>query len=839
MATRYSGYAGRLLDVDLTTRTQRPWPLGDAILENCLGGKVLGARILWDELEAGIDPLSPGNILVFTTGPLTGSGAPSSSRFNVSTRNVLTGGVLSANCGGEFGVFLKRAGYDGLVVRGRSETPLWLAIDERGARFLDARHLWGLTTEEVRRGLPDKVGHLAIGPAGENLVRFACIMSGERALGRGGCGAVRGSKNLKLITATGGKRFPPHDPDGFREVVRRWVSILRGHSITGRQLPRYGTAALVNATNATCILPTRNFQAGTFDRADEVGGETLAERHLVRNDGCISCPIRCGRVVRRRDEETKGPEFETIGMFGPNVVNDDLGRIIEWNWLSDALGMDTISLGSTLATAMELKEGGKFPELPVGFGDHGRMEDLIRDVALRRGVGDEIAEGSLRMARRRGAPELAMQVKGLEFAAYEPRAAVGHGLGYAVSNRGGCHINGGYLVFFEALGPLNIDPYTPLAKPALCVFQQNTFDAVAAAGGCIFTTYAVIPDVPAWAINPHGLSARLVNRVLQGARFLLGGQGRMSPDGMPFHLPLLPHTRAIAAYTGMKMNLGLFTAVGERGYTLERLINLREGLLGETDTLPPRLTDEPQRADAPQSKVPLREMLPVYYQVRDWDASGVPTPRLLEKLGLRDAATLAAQIAADPDSFRSRRTHLQEREDRVLRAQLDRAQGWTAEAGQHREEWRRAFEHARRRDRAARVRRSTFAIDSAACRACGICAGKCPAGAIAWQRTERARIDPAACVRCGVCAGACPPHFDAVRLEEAPAAEDRSAVLLRVIDEKCSKCGLCFEACPVGAIDWAKGRLAVIDPETCVACGRCLAACPPKWAAVERTVRWA
>jgi aldehyde:ferredoxin oxidoreductase len=838
MATRYAGFSGKLLDVDLGARTWSERPLGDRLAELYLGGKALAARILWEELEPGIDPLSPANVVVVTPGPLTGSGAPASSRFNLSTKNVLTGGILSANCGGTFGVHLKRAGWDGLVVRGRAEAPTWLAIDERGARFLDARHLWGLDTDTVQHDLSPKLGRLTIGPAGEQLVRFACVMSGHRVLGRGGTGAVLGSKLLKLVTVSGGRRHEPHDRAAFGRTVRDWVATLRGHSITGRQLPRYGTAALVNGTNATNTLPTRNFRSGHFDGADEVSGETMAERHLARNDGCLSCPIRCGRVVRHEGRERKGPEFETIGMFGPNIANAKMPNIIRWNLLSDALGMDTISLGSTLATAMELRERGLFPELPVTFEDHAAMDRLIEDVAWRRGVGDELAEGSLRLAERRGAPELAMQSKGLEFAAYEPRGAVGHGLGYAVSNRGGCHINGGYLVFFEALGPVNIDPLTPLAKPALTVFQQNTMEAVAAAGGCIFTTYAVIPDAPAWAVNPHGWQARLANEVLKLTRFALGGQGKLSPNALPFHLPLLPHTKALEGYTGIKTNLGLFSAVGERSYTLERLFNLREGLLAETDALPPRLTDELQRANEPRSRVPLAEMLPVYYQVRDWDAAGIPTRRLLEKLDLQDAAGLADEVRHDPERFRSRRRALREREGEVLRAGLAEARQWLEQATVRREAWREEAGRVRAAAWALRVRRASFAIDPDRCRRCGICAGRCPVGAIAWRRTERAVIDPAKCIRCGVCADVCPPHFDAVRLVATPPGEDRTRRVYRVLDDKCEKCGLCFKECPVpGAISWRKGELAVIHDERCVACGRCRDVCPPKFGAVELVTR--
>lgn len=830
MATGFAGYAGRILDVDLASRTWGLYPVPDGAREQFLGGKALAARILWDLIEPGIDPLSPKNVMVFTTGPLTGSGAPAASRFNCSCKNVLTGGIISSNCGGDFGLHLKRAGYDGLIVRGRADRPTWLEIDEREVRFLDARHLWGLDVEAVQAELPPKAGHVVIGPAGENLVRFAAILSGERVLGRGGVGAVMGSKNLKVVTVSGARRMRFHDPKGFGEALKKWVRALQKHSITGGQLPRYGTAAMVTGTNATRTLPTHNFQRGQWEHAHEIGGDVMAERDLVMNDGCTSCPIRCGRVVAHAGKHMKGPEFETVGMFGSNIENRDLKRIYDWNRLCDLLGMDTISLGSTLAAAMELKERGLMPDLPVAFGDHAAMDDLLHDIAWRRGIGDALAEGSMRMAARYGAPEVAMHSKGMEFAAYEPRAAVGHGLGYATSNRGGCHLNGGYLVFFEALGPVNIDPLTPLAKPALAIFQQNTFEAVAASGGCIFPTYAILPDMPAWAANPHGAGARLFGEVLKMSRRVLGGQGRMSPNSLGFHLPLIPHTRSIETLTGMRMRLGSFTAVGERGFTLERLFNLREGLTAEDDALPKRLTDEPQRLDRPDTVVPLKEMLPVYYQVRDWDARGVPTRRLVRKLGMDWAEPVVEALEQDPAAFKGRRTAVFARESEVLREVLASTRDWQRRADGEREALRAAFLRERAVARAGRIRRSTFRVDEARCQQCGLCAKACPVDAIRWSEGAVAFIEQDQCIRCGECWVACPPHYDAVVPEDA--AEDRTAVAYRVIDEKCERCGICFKKCPVDAIAWQKGELARIDDALCVACGRCEAVCPPKWAAI-------
>jgi ferredoxin len=612
------------------------------------------------------------------------------------------------------------------------------------------------------------------------------------------------------------------------------VHVLRSHSITGEQLPKYGSAGLVSATNATNTLPTRNFQKSHFEFAEEISGEHLADKYLLTNDGCSSCPIRCARVVKHDGKAVKGPEFETVGMFGSNIDNRDLPNILEWNWLADQLAMDTISLGSTLATAMELKQQGRFPELPVSFGHFEGMEQLMRDIAHRRGIGDELAEGSFRLAIRRGDPELSMHAKGMEFAAYDPRGAVGHGLGYATANRGGCHINGGYLIFFEALGPVNVDPHTTKGKPELAVFQQNFLEAVSACGGCTFPTYSVVPDLPKCLANAHGTVARLLNKTLQASGFLLHRQGKLKPTSLGFHLPLIPHTNAIEALTGMRMKLGTFTAVGERGFTLERLFNLREGMTTRDDSLPRRLTHEPQDPKRPETVVPLAEMLPVYYEVRDWDAKGVPTPALVSKLSLDFARPLVDELQADPDARVGIRRGWLDRGDVVIQRLLIESRRVAEDSAQRRDELERDFDRAQATEWAARVRRAEFRIDPARCRKCGICAGKCPVGAITWERGGLAAIDPAKCIRCGVCAQVCPPHFDAVVMPDAPADADRSNVRYRVIEDKCRQCGACFKPCPVGAIAWKIKEKAVVDADLCVACGRCFQKCPTKFAAIEK-----
>lgn len=632
MTSKYSGYMGKFLDIDLSNKKIGDYDINDKEREQYLGGKCLAAKILWDNLSPGIDPLSEKNIFVVTTGPLTGSGAPQTSRFNCSTKSPLCDGIISSNSGGDFGFRLKKAGYDGLILRGKAEGPTWVEITEENVLLKDASHLWGLDTEKAQEGLDKQTGALVIGPAGENQVLYACVISGERASGRGGVGAVLGSKNIKLITAKGSKSIPCHNKEKFKKQIRSWTKMLNKHSVTGGKLPKYGTANLMNPCNETNTLGTRNFQHGNFKDAKDVSGEELAEKHLTKNWGCTSCPIRCSRAVKYKEKEIKGPEFETMGMFGPMIENNKIEHIIEWNYLCDLYGLDTISTGSTIACAMELSELGHLPKFPCAFGKPDGISELLKDIAYKKGHGKMLAEGSKRLAANLGRPEVAMQTKGLEYAIYEPRSSVGHGLGYATSNRGGCHLNGGYLIFLEALGAVTMDPYTPHAKAGLTAVQQNLMEAVSASGNCIFSTYAIVPDIPKFLYNRKGFTGWIVSEVMKLLRFPLRFLGLLRPWMVPIHVPLIPHSKVVSSFTGMNMHLGNLLAVGERGFTLERMFNMREGLSKTDDSLPPRLTEEPQQSDNPKSKVPLAKMLPAYYKVRGWDGDGRPSRRLLKKL---------------------------------------------------------------------------------------------------------------------------------------------------------------------------------------------------------------
>jgi len=621
--------------IDLSNGKIEPFPISREYFKKYLGGKTLAARLLLDLMPAGLDPLDPAAVLIINTGPLNGTGAPSSSRFNMSFKNVLTGGIASSNCGGSFGVMLKRAGYDGLIITGKSDSPCRIEIVDREISIISAIELWGMDTEKTQEELPARHGKLVIGPAGENLVRYASAVSGERIAGRCGGGAVLGSKKVKALNAFGTGLPPVFNPEKFNRFVKKWISFIRNHPMTGDALPHYGTMGLVNKANASGALPTHNFKYGFCEDADKVSGETLAETLLTRNGGCVSCPIRCERRVMRDGKEIKGPEFETSGFFGPNIDASDLKEIIELNYTCDLLGMDTISAASSIAFAMELKERG-MADFGAEFGDTSNLNGILSKIARREGIYSDLAEGSKWMSGKYGGAEFAMHSKGLEMASYEPRRSIGMGLGYAVSNRGGCHLNGGYLALLESVGVLSIKPQKTGAKAELTVFMQDALEAVSAAGFCLFTAQTFIPSI-FFDLGPNHFVTRLTGKILSSTgpmvRLILAIKSALRFNSFF----LLPHAEAIRLATGLPMFTGSFLTLGERSYNLERLFSVREGLGSKDDSLPDRLTKTPQNPSRPDTVVPLEKMLPAYYKVRDWNKDGKPSTKKLKSLGIEYA----------------------------------------------------------------------------------------------------------------------------------------------------------------------------------------------------------
>ena len=635
MLTKYAGYMGKVMMVDLTTETVSEYPWSDEQRELYLGGKIMAARILCDHLTGKETAFSEENWVVISTGPLTGTGAPSSARFNVSGLSPQTGILASSNCGGSFGLHLKKAGYDALILKGKCHGRKWLEINEDRFIFHDADDLWGMKTGECQEKLSEltgkkKFGRLCIGPAGENLVKYASIVSEERSAGRTGLGAVLGWKGLKAITATGTKTVPVHDKEKCTAWCKKWFAYLQSHPLTGSQLPKMGTAGLVSSMQLRGLLSTKNYSAGQYEHFEAVSGERLAEEFNITNKGCLTCPIRCARTVQVHGKSVKGPELETLGLLGGNIENNDLQKILDWNAQLDELGMDTISTANTIAWAMEANEKGLWDN-GLRFGNAAELSALFEDIAHRRSIGDELAEGSKRLSEKYGGKEFAMHSKGLELAAYEPRRAVGQGLGYAVSNRGGCHLNGGYLVILEGLG-LNVDTQTPKAKADFTMLFQDLMETISASGQCLFTSYAFFPGF--LLTNPNGILTQTVNK----AATHVGGAVRLinkCPRIAALHLPVFHHTKMIRLATGMYMDFGKYIQIGERGYTMERYINCKFGISSANDKLPKRLTHVPQDPKNPKTKVPLETMKKTYYAARGWDKNGIPTEATLRRLKIK------------------------------------------------------------------------------------------------------------------------------------------------------------------------------------------------------------
>ena len=592
-----NGWMGKILEVDLTTSTVSERPLDMEMARQYLGGRGLGARLLWDEVGPGIDSLSPQNVLIFTVGPLTGTGYQTSNRFSVSTLSPQTGTVLDANSGGFWGMQFKKTGYDGLIVRGRAEKPVYLEIKPDGVTFHDATALWGQRVMAVTKALgqnDNKRNVLCIGPAGENLNRIAAIMNdGQRSLARGGPGAVMGSKNLKAIVVEGKDRPGIDDQERFKFLLYETRKLIRQSPLTSQALPEFGTVVMMNIVNSVGALPTRNHRETQFEGAEAISGETLTEKYLEKNASCWACPIACTRITRTEKVEGEGPEFETCWAFGAECGCDDMEAIIEANYLCNELGMDTISAGSTIACAMELSELGLL-DSDLRFGRADLLAQTVVEMGERRGLGAELADGSLRLATKYGRPDLSMSVKGMEMPAYDPRGMQGQGLLYATSNRGGCHMRGNMLGL-EVLGlPKLIDRFQVQGKSSYVILHQNVAAAIDSLVVCKFTNMAASEEYFA---------------------------------------------RVLAAVSGMDFSTGELIRVGERVYNLERLYNNRQGFTRADDTLPPRLLNEPSPDGPSKGWVShLEPMLEEYYRSRGWDQQGVPKPRKLEDLGLAELA---------------------------------------------------------------------------------------------------------------------------------------------------------------------------------------------------------
>ncbi|HBX71290.1 MAG TPA: aldehyde ferredoxin oxidoreductase, partial [Chloroflexi bacterium] len=538
------GWNGKILEIDLTTQMVDEQPLDKEMARLFLGGRGLGARLLWDLVGPGVDPLSPENVLIFATGPLTASGAQTSNRFSVSTKSPLTGTVLDANSGGWWGMQFKRTGYDVLIVRGKSEKPVWLEITPAGVAFNEAAELWGKGVFETTAALGqnnNKRNVLCIGPAGENLTLMAAIMNDrERALARGGPGAVMGSKNLKAIVVAGSEKNQPADKEKFKFMLYETGKLIKASPLTSQALPEFGTAVVMNVMNEIGALPARNFQQSQFEQAEAISGEALTDTILVKNQACWACPIACTRISKTEAGEGEGPEYETTWSFGAQCGVGDLEAIFEANMVCNDMGMDTISVGSTIGCAMELAERGLI-DTELQFGRADLLAKTVREIALRQGLGDEMAEGSYRFAEKYGHPELSMSAKKLEMPAYDPRGMQGQGLLFATSNRGACHMRGNMLGPEVLALPRLIDRFANQGKAGIVANHQNTSAVIDSLVLCKFTNMAVSVEFFA---------------------------------------------RLLTAVSGLEFSADDLMKVGERTWNMERLYNLREGFSKVDDTLP-------------------------------------------------------------------------------------------------------------------------------------------------------------------------------------------------------------------------------------------------------------
>ena len=592
---------GQSLIVNLSKNSSTTKPISDKTIQSYLGGRGLAVKLFTDDVESKINlnPLSEENELVFATGILTGTIVPTSGRLALVTKSPLTNTIFFSNTGGHFAPDMKKSGYDALIIRGKASTPKYLVINGENIEIKDANKLWGLNTretlDELKKLEGEKIHILVIGAAGENLVSFASIMNDgdHRAFGRGGVGAVMGSKNLKaIVVKKQTKKIPVANAELLKKLVKPAMDKIKLVPITRAALPMFGTASLVNLINEIGMLPTRNFQEGYDERAEQISGEEIRNSILQESEGCFNCPIRCGRMTKVGGSHGKGPEYESL-LLGTNTGIYDLETVTKANYECNLLGLDTITTAGTISCAMELVEKGILSEPDIKFGNKDILVPLIRKIANKEGIGIELAEGSRKFAEKYNHPEFSMSVKGLELPAYDPRGAYGHALGYATSNRGGCHLTG-YLAAMEIFAaPKKIARHSTAGKSDLLVLKQHQSAIEDSLVVCAFA---------GWAVD------------------------------MEFYV------RFLKAVTGLEdtFDVTQLMKVGERIYNLERMYNIREGLSPSEDTLPKRFLEEGLEAGYRKNpKVPLAQMLKDYNNVRKWDERGVPTPKKLKELNLK------------------------------------------------------------------------------------------------------------------------------------------------------------------------------------------------------------
>jgi aldehyde:ferredoxin oxidoreductase len=608
------GYMDSILEVNLKTGAITRSRLDDETKRSLLGGSAVAAKLFLERSSLNADPLSPANTLFIMTGPLTGTTFPGVSRFAVCAKSPLTGIWGESTCGGYFGAQLKFAGYDGIIFTDAAPKPVYLFIDDGKVELRDASHLWGkgiyAVTDELQKEAGKKFEVLSIGQAGEHLVKYAAISNnGIHFAGRVGMGAVMGFKKLKAIIVRGEAKVELSIPEEAKELRKELNKKTREH-MTAQSLKELGTDATMSMGMMTGDIPIKNWEIGEdLEFGEKLGGHTLTDKYLIRSFACYSCPIACKRVVKvsegpyRTEEEIPGPEYETCAAFGTMLLNKDLAAIIRANYLCNDYGMDTISCGATIAFAMECYEKGLLsPQdtkgLKLNWGNIEAVIELLPKIALREGIGNLLAEGSREAARQigKGADKLTVEIKGLEVPMHDPRGFHGMGLGYAVSNRGACHlqhmdlyIEQGMTTYAEAGLEDDYSAQTSEGKAKMHYLSENLGVLASAAPICVFALGCITAD---------------------------------------------DFTSMLRVTTGFDYTLNELLECGERIWLLKRKINNLMGVTREDDRLPLKILSPVKEGAAAGSVPDIEKMLSEYYELRGLDDRGIPKRETLEKAGL-------------------------------------------------------------------------------------------------------------------------------------------------------------------------------------------------------------
>ncbi len=568
------GWTGKIVIIDLTDSRITQTKSNTAILHSFIGGRGLGVKLYCDVIDPGIYPLAPENILIFATGPLTGTASPMSGRHVMVSKSPLTGTIFDSSSGGFFGKELKFAGIDALIIKGKAQQPVYISIINDAIDILPAEKLWGENVRSCIHKLSPQGRVACIGRAGERLVTIANVMNDYfHACGRGGLGAVMGSKNLKAVVVKGDQRPTIADEEGFERARQDALRLIKAGPVASKGLSTYGTSALVNLMNYMKILPTRNFQNSEFGGADRVSGEFIKEHYDIKGHACYNCIIACKHIIKSGAlEGHEIPEYETLWAYGPDSNNTDMDAIIRANRLCNDYGIDTISSGSTIAAYAEIMNE-----------DITELSELVKKIGENEGLGKELGRGSKALAGSYG-KDVAMHAKGLELPGYDPRGVLGMALAYATSNRGGCHLRA-YMVAPEILGkPKKIDRLTFSGKAGLVQIFQNEMASLDSLVLCKFASFAVSEE---------------------------------------------EFANLLSSATGIDYSTEEFLRCGERIWNLERLFNIRAGFTRKDDTLPERLF-----GSGGINREEFERTLDEYYHFRGWDENGVPTEEKLRELNL-------------------------------------------------------------------------------------------------------------------------------------------------------------------------------------------------------------